>query len=259
MGKEGSVITKPPPMKKAFSGRYHGVKGELLGLGAAKVAACGKRQALFCNHLRMALFVFGLMGSFFVLDSLMLVVIHHFNFRRGSALRKSSGLQVCVSLVPGPSSISKEVAENTAWMQGGSGNGTEPLHGFSFCRFLNDGGLKAANGKNLNELRAKVSNFDLYRPIQAVCTDPYADRLLPGGTAKIDRQWSISIIGDRLREKSTADGRLREKKGRRRRRRRGKKKTSFPHAVLTRASSSPTGNSSPFCLLVRGERLRRHR
>ncbi|RWW00195.1 hypothetical protein GW17_00036852 [Ensete ventricosum] len=108
MGKEGSVITKPPPMKKAFSGRYHGVKGELLGLGAAKVAACGKRQALFCNHLRMALFVFGLMGSFFVLDSLMLVVIHHFNFRRGSALRKSSGLQVCVSLVPGPSSISKE-------------------------------------------------------------------------------------------------------------------------------------------------------
>ncbi|WOK97176.1 hypothetical protein Cni_G05884 [Canna indica] len=98
MGKEGSA--KPAAAKKGCAGRYYGVKGEYVGLGGGKVAPWGKRQALFCNHLRMTLFVFGLMGSFFLLDSLMLTVIHHFNFRRGSSSRKLSVLQVASSGIP---------------------------------------------------------------------------------------------------------------------------------------------------------------
>ncbi|RZS13755.1 hypothetical protein BHM03_00045389 [Ensete ventricosum] len=50
----------------------------------------------------------------------------------------------------------------------------------------------------------KVFHTDLYRPIRAVHTSPsgyqYADRSLPGGTAKIDRRRSISTVGDRLEE-----------------------------------------------------------
>ncbi|RZR87542.1 hypothetical protein BHM03_00014974, partial [Ensete ventricosum] len=49
------------------------------------------------------------------------------------------------------------------------------------------------------------------------------DCSLPGGTAKISRRQSISVIDDRLREQSTVDDRLRKKKGRRRRRRRRRK------------------------------------
>ncbi|RRT44999.1 hypothetical protein B296_00045188, partial [Ensete ventricosum] len=44
------------------------------------------------------------------------------------------------------------------------------------------------------------------------------DHPLPGGTAKIGNRLSILAVGDQLREKSTVDDRLREKKGRRRRR-----------------------------------------
>ncbi|RWW07657.1 hypothetical protein GW17_00028951 [Ensete ventricosum] len=79
-----------------------------------------------------------------------------------------------------------------------------------------------------------VCNFDLYRPVRAVHTGSpgyrYADRPLPGGTAKnrpltvdfghrrpiegeIDRRRSISAIGGRLREKSIVGGRLRKVAG----------------------------------------------
>ncbi|RWW45518.1 hypothetical protein BHE74_00048643, partial [Ensete ventricosum] len=72
----------------------------------------------------------------------------------------------------------------------------------------------------------------------------YADRSLPGGTTKIDRRRSISVVGIRLREKSIVSGRLREKKGRRRRRREEEKKksihTSYPRVFLAHALSPPT-------------------
>ncbi|RWW16603.1 hypothetical protein GW17_00019505, partial [Ensete ventricosum] len=62
----------------------------------------------------------------------------------------------------------------------------------------------------------KECNFDLYHPVWVVRTGPpgyrYTNNSLPGGTAKIDRQRSISAVGCRLREKSTVGGRLREKK-----------------------------------------------
>ncbi|RWW12098.1 hypothetical protein GW17_00024247, partial [Ensete ventricosum] len=55
--------------------------------------------------------------------------------------------------------------------------------------------------------KTKECNFDLYRLVRAICTGPsgyrYVDHPLPGGIAKINRRWSISVVGCRLREKST--------------------------------------------------------
>ncbi|RWV89829.1 hypothetical protein GW17_00048003 [Ensete ventricosum] len=98
-----------------------------------------------------------------------------------------------------------------------------------------------------NPLRSSASpqqslNFQFvavnpYRPVHTgPAVDWYADRPLPGGTAKIGRQrsisavddrfppstvdfrrrWSISTVYGRFKEKSTVDGRLRKKKERRR-------------------------------------------
>lgn len=75
MGKEAAK-------KGGAAGRYYAAKG-------GENVGCGKRHAFFCNHLRMVLFVFGLMGSVFLLDSFMLTVIHHFSLhRRGSLQRR---------------------------------------------------------------------------------------------------------------------------------------------------------------------------
>ncbi|RWV81699.1 hypothetical protein GW17_00056854, partial [Ensete ventricosum] len=64
----------------------------------------------------------------------------------------------------------------------------------------------------------------LYRPVRTgLAADRYADRSLPGGTAKIGRRQSISTVGGRLREKSTVDGRLR-KKGKRKKKKKKKNK-----------------------------------
>ncbi|RWW56470.1 hypothetical protein BHE74_00036813 [Ensete ventricosum] len=53
-----------------------------------------------------------------------------------------------------------------------------------------------------------------YRPIHTGPTaDRYADWPLSGGTTKIERRRSISIVGSRLTEKSTVGGRLKKKKG----------------------------------------------
>ncbi|RWV79398.1 hypothetical protein GW17_00059474 [Ensete ventricosum] len=57
-----------------------------------------------------------------------------------------------------------------------------------------------------------------YRPVHTgPAADRYADRPLPGGTAKIGRRQSISAVCGRFKEKSTVGGRLRKKKERRRR------------------------------------------
>ncbi|RWW13106.1 hypothetical protein GW17_00023205 [Ensete ventricosum] len=53
-----------------------------------------------------------------------------------------------------------------------------------------------------------------YRPIHTgPAADRYADWPLSGGTTKIGRRRSISIVGSRLTEKSTVGGRLKKKKG----------------------------------------------
>ncbi|RZR96902.1 hypothetical protein BHM03_00025994 [Ensete ventricosum] len=76
--------------------------------------------------------------------------------------------------------------------------------------------------------------------------DRYADWLLPGGTAKIDRQRSISAVDSQLKEKSTVGGRLRKKKERGRRKRGKKKeeeekKKKEEEKYLARAPSPPAG------------------
>ncbi|RWW69693.1 hypothetical protein BHE74_00022695, partial [Ensete ventricosum] len=86
----------------------------------------------------------------------------------------------------------------------------------------------------------KVFHTDLYRPYRAVRTSPpgyqYADRPLPGDTAKIDRQRSIEREIDRRRS-------IEGEKGKTRRRgkeeRRGEEER-IPRAVLTRMPSPPT-------------------
>ncbi|RWW35704.1 hypothetical protein BHE74_00059327, partial [Ensete ventricosum] len=104
--------------------------------------------------------------------------------------------------------------------------------------------------------RSEVFQTDLYHSYRAICTSPpsyrYADRPLPGGTAKIDRWRSIS----------TVDGRLREKKGRRRR---GKEeRRRIPRAVLACTPLPPVGGPravlaltpSPLAGRPRGEKDR---
>ncbi|RWW22688.1 hypothetical protein GW17_00013102 [Ensete ventricosum] len=72
---------------------------------------------------------------------------------------------------------------------------------------------------------ARYGQYILVRQVTDTRTVGY--RAVP---SKIDRQRSISAIGDRLREKSIVDGRLRKKKGRRRgkekKKKRGRKNTS---------------------------------
>ncbi|RZR89702.1 hypothetical protein BHM03_00017475 [Ensete ventricosum] len=90
--------------------------------------------------------------------------------------------------------------------------------------------------------------------------DRYADRSLPGGTAKIDRRWSISIVGDRLTEKSTVSGRLKKKKGKEEEKkeeevlgRRPRLRVARWSPVRRRCSRSPLATIVP----ALGERLRR--
>ncbi|RWW87750.1 hypothetical protein BHE74_00003401 [Ensete ventricosum] len=123
--------------------------------------------------------------------------------------------------------------------------------------------MKSSNVSN------KVCNFDLYRPVWAVHTCPsgyrYADRLLPGGSAKnrpstvdfdrrrpieeeIDRRQSIEREIDRRRL-------IEEEKGKKKRKRR-KKKRRIPRL---RRGSLFLPREETECLPLRGERSRRHR
>nr|XP_010925619.1 O-fucosyltransferase 8 [Elaeis guineensis] len=99
---DGSTNAKASWTKKNYQGRYvspanallvHGMKNEPASFGTSKATPCMKRQMVICKHLRMVAFVVGLMCSFFILDSLMLTVIHHISFRSGPGPRKSKVLQ----------------------------------------------------------------------------------------------------------------------------------------------------------------------
>ncbi|KAJ0986040.1 hypothetical protein J5N97_004396 [Dioscorea zingiberensis] len=107
MGMAGNVKTMVYSTKKNRFGRHsnvcfspeksvlgHGLKSEGGYCGATgKGPECGKRQMVIWKHLRMLGFVLGLMGSFFVLDSLMLSVIHHLSARSGRLSSKSMGFE----------------------------------------------------------------------------------------------------------------------------------------------------------------------
>lgn len=102
---DGSANAKSSWTKKNYQGRYispanallvGGMKNDPASFGTSKATPCMKRQMVTCKHLRMVAFVVGLMCSFFLLDSLMLTVIHHISFRNGPGPRKSKVLQVHV-------------------------------------------------------------------------------------------------------------------------------------------------------------------
>ncbi|KAF8413728.1 hypothetical protein HHK36_001721 [Tetracentron sinense] len=70
-----------------------GLKSDTVKLGASKGIYSGKRLVWLRKHVRLIVFVFGLMGSLFLLDSLMFSIVHSMNLRNGSPQRKSSELQ----------------------------------------------------------------------------------------------------------------------------------------------------------------------
>ncbi|RWW55701.1 hypothetical protein BHE74_00037667, partial [Ensete ventricosum] len=112
----------------------------------------------------------------------------------------------------------------------------------------------------------RVCNFDLYCPVRAVHTGPpsyrYADRLLPGGTAKnrpstvdFGRRRSIEKAIDRRR--SIEEEKEKEEEEEKKKKEEEKKEY---RAVLARTPSLPAGRSravAAFRLRTRGERSRR--
>ncbi|RZR94754.1 hypothetical protein BHM03_00023532 [Ensete ventricosum] len=113
----------------------------------------------------------------------------------------------------------------------------------------------------------KVFHTDLYHPVRAVCTGPpgylYADRLLPGGTAKnrsstvdFNRRQSIEGEIDRRRSIEGEKGKKKKKKKRKRRkkRRRGEEER-IPRAVLARLPSPPVGRQHAAAALARSTNL----
>lgn len=73
----------------------HGMKNDAANFAAGKGTGCGNRRGWVCRHLRMVVFVVVLMCAFFLLDSLMLAVVHHIvPPRNGSGVSKSKGSQV---------------------------------------------------------------------------------------------------------------------------------------------------------------------
>ncbi|XP_072985727.1 O-fucosyltransferase 8-like isoform X1 [Typha latifolia] len=86
MSLDGSTILKTSSMKKNHQGRYglatkdvflHGMKNDTTNFGKSKLIQHGKREMMICKHLKMFAFAIGLMGSLFLLDSLMVSVVHH--------------------------------------------------------------------------------------------------------------------------------------------------------------------------------------
>ena len=72
----------------------HGLKNEPAKFGACKGVYVGKKHTWFSKHVRSVVFMFGLMGFLFLLDSLMVSIFDSMNLQGSSAPIKSSGLKV---------------------------------------------------------------------------------------------------------------------------------------------------------------------
>ncbi|XP_077252233.1 O-fucosyltransferase family protein isoform X3 [Tasmannia lanceolata] len=102
MGKQGSLRS---PRRSLFLDGSMNVKSSFVmknsqsrcmdnsHFNAYKGISNGRRQMFLRKHVRSAVFMFALMGSFFLLDSLMLSIVHYMNHQNGSAQRKSNGSQ----------------------------------------------------------------------------------------------------------------------------------------------------------------------
>lgn len=73
---------------------FRGMRNDRNHLNTSKGTPNGKRHFLLHKHARSIVFVFGLVGSFFLLDSVMISIIHCMNLQNGSlAQRKSNTSQ----------------------------------------------------------------------------------------------------------------------------------------------------------------------
>ncbi|OVA00115.1 GDP-fucose protein O-fucosyltransferase [Macleaya cordata] len=73
------------------AGLVHGLKND--SIQSSKGMYNGRRQMFFLGHVRSIALVVGLMGSLFMLDSLMFSIIHSMNLQNSSPPRKSTELQ----------------------------------------------------------------------------------------------------------------------------------------------------------------------
>lgn len=89
--------------RRAFVGNFlcwtkrmqpYGLKNDKTHLNVSKGTSCGKRCMMPHKHVRLIIFVFGLVGSFFLLNSLMFCIFHC--FQNGSQIqRELNTSQVC--------------------------------------------------------------------------------------------------------------------------------------------------------------------
>ncbi|XXG67472.1 hypothetical protein AAC387_Pa06g0816 [Persea americana] len=62
----------------------HGLKNDKSHLNVSKGTSSGKRHLMLYKHARSIIFVFGLMGTFFLLNSLIISIVHCLNLQNGS-------------------------------------------------------------------------------------------------------------------------------------------------------------------------------
>ncbi|RWW41685.1 hypothetical protein BHE74_00052818, partial [Ensete ventricosum] len=105
-------------------------------------------------------------------------------------------------------------------------------------------------------MQTKVCNFDpgRYIPVRQVTGTRTAHYRVV--SLKIDCRWSISVVGGRLKKKSTVGGRLRKKKGRIRgkeKKKRGRKNTSPAHRPRRLAVACARGEETAAFSPARGD------
>ncbi|RWW22524.1 hypothetical protein GW17_00013271 [Ensete ventricosum] len=106
------------------------------------------------------------------------------------------------------------------------------------CTGYGSNGIACPRGfQTPHNLWGKVFHTDLYRPYRAIHIGPlgyrYADRSLPGGTAKIDHRRSIEGEIDRRRS-IEGEKRKNKKRKRRKKKRRNISRRPRPHVVAAR-------------------------
>ncbi|KAK1258017.1 hypothetical protein QJS04_geneDACA012725 [Acorus gramineus] len=93
MGK--SIVPKQFIHNKNYQGRFYdaGVLHRVKSVSKG-VSLNGRRRAFVFRHLRLIAFLFGLMGAFFMLDSLMFSLIHRLHFRNCQSEEETTEFQV---------------------------------------------------------------------------------------------------------------------------------------------------------------------
>ncbi|KAK1326721.1 Uncharacterized protein QJS10_CPA01g01810 [Acorus calamus] len=93
MGK--SMDPKQFIQHKNYHGRFYDA-GVLHGMKSVSkgVSLSGRRRAFVFRHLRLIAFLFGLMGAFFMLDSLMFSLIHRLHFQNCQSEEETTEFQV---------------------------------------------------------------------------------------------------------------------------------------------------------------------